>query len=735
MAKSIISRTGTWRRLIAVFAWSAAATWSAASQEPTPLERIVINGKSDRLCLPVSAPREQGDARARCVGEGVARENLPGSTIDRTQYVAMPTGPRVQDVVKRLPGVVTGGAPGEDKDARVLGLDKEYTRTTVDGIQLPDGGEKREFNLDRLSTVLVDSVDVIRGRRAEMDGDGIAGRIDIKLRDIPADIGWEASSALGGSSDGHLQHWHSIVGGGMLNGNFGMQGGIVYSDQAVSKTKDKYDRSGNLSEQEREKKPVQSVDMLLDVLWQNEANAVRFKPMFLDQVETKDKTKTKYKDGALNGTETEHEEKRKQTIGGTLSWRHDFEGLSGASLETRAAYYSGTEDKEKTKRVYKKDGSEDAAKRETEYEDKSDTILQGEATMALPLELFDKDHELKFGGLARYKDRRKDKQKYAADGDLADPGVKDTYTIEETVVAGFVQDRIRLGERLSIIPGLRVEAAWLDASALSNQASEGVTVDFLPSLPVELELTDRWSLHASAARVVNRPKFDLLIPYEEEKDDRYVIGNPDLDPERGWAFDADLVYHAGYMSLGFGFFHRQISGIIEEVDTGVVRDGKTVYTNQNVGDGWTNGAILSQRVSLDFLDMPIIDGFAVSSSQTFAHSRLREYATGEVRAFKEQPTFWGDLTVEWTDPSRRFYAATALSYTGKVAKSGDGDGEYREAELSLDAQLRYRLTDTVELFALGENLTGTERVKVKADGTREVEKGPTTFFAGLKARY
>ena len=471
MAKSIISNTGTCPGLIAMFAWSVAATWSAAAQEPTPLERIVISGKSDRLCLPVSAPREDGDTRARCVGEGVARENLPGSTIDRTQYVAMPTGPRVQDVVKRLPGVVTGGAPGEDKDARVLGLDKEYTRTTVDGIQLPDGGEKREFNLDRLSTVMFDSGDVIRGRRAEMDGDGIAGRIDIKLRDIPADIGWEASSAVGGSSDGHLQHWHSIVGGGMLNENFGMQGGIAYSDQAVSKTKDKYDKSGNLSEQEQETKPVTSVDLLLVVLWQNDANAIRFKPMFLDQVETKDKTKTKYKDGAVNSTEKEHEEKRKQTVGGTLSWRHDFDGLSGASLETRAAYYSGTEEKEKTKRVYKKDGSEDTAKRETEYEDKSDTILQGEATMTLPVELFDRDHELKFGGLARYKDRRKDKQKYDADGDLADPGVKDSYTIEETVVAGFVQDRIRLSERLAIIPGLRVEAAWLDATALSKRVS------------------------------------------------------------------------------------------------------------------------------------------------------------------------------------------------------------------------------------------------------------------------
>lgn len=719
----------------AIWLCGLAFSTSAWGQDATLLERLVIVGKADRLCLPVGVEREAGDTRARCVGEGVARENLPGDTIDRTQYTVFPTGPRVQDVVKRLPGVVTGGAPGEDKDARVLGLDKEYTRTTVDGIPLPDGGEKREFNLDRLSTVLVDSAEVIRGRRAEMEGDGIAGRVDIKLRDIPGTFGWEASSALGGSSDDHVQHWHSIVGGGMLNAHFGAQGGFAYSDQAISKDKDKFDKDGNLTEQESETKPVKSRDLLLDMLWQNDANALRFKPMFLDQTETKDKTKTKYKNGEVDGTESEWERKRKQTAGGTLSWRHDFDGLSGASLDMRAGWFRGSEDKEKVKRVFKKDGSEDAGKYETETEDKVDTIVQGEAAMTLPFELGAQDHELKFGGLLRHKDRTKSKDKFGADGAPKDPGVKDVYAIKELVVAGFVQDRIRLTERITIVPGVRIEAARLDATSLAGAEGDGTAFDILPSLPVEMALSNRWTLNASVARVVNRPKFDLLVPYEEEKGDRFVIGNPELRPERGWAFDADLIYRADYVSLGLGVFHREISQIIEEVDTGRLSGGKTVYRPENVGDGWTNGVILSQRVSLDFLQVPLIDGLAVSSSQTFARSRLREFATGEKRAFKEQPRFWADMAVEWTDPSRRFFASAALGYTAKVAKSGDGGDEYREPELGLDAQLRYRVTDRLELFALGENLTGTKRVKVKADGAREVERGATSFYAGLKVKY
>src|SRR5690606_17624627 len=133
---------------------------AAFSQDITQLPTITVNGHSDRLCLPIGTVREEGDLRPFCVGEGINRGNVAGNTFDQQQLKRFPTGSQAQDYVKRLPGVATGGAPGEDKDARVLGLDKEYTRTTIDGIALPDGGEKREFNLDTIPAAWVDSVEV-----------------------------------------------------------------------------------------------------------------------------------------------------------------------------------------------------------------------------------------------------------------------------------------------------------------------------------------------------------------------------------------------------------------------------------------------------------------------------------------------------------------------------------------------------------------------------------------------
>jgi len=711
--------------------------FDAVAQEPVALPKITITGKSDRLCRPGWEPAAAGDRRAKCVGEGTSRGNLPGATIDRSQFERQPLGPRVQDIAKRLPGVVTGGGPGEDKDARVLGMDKGYTRTTVDGIQIPDGGEKREFNLDRLSSALVDSVDVIRSRRADVEADGIAGRVDIKLRDIPETVGWTVSGALGQSERAESQHWLSIVGGGMINPSFGIQGGAAISRQALSKKKEKYE-NGVLKETEDELKPVIARDFLLDVLWQNQNNAIRFKPMFLDLVEDKDKTKTKIRNGAPDGRETEVEKKTKSTAGGTLSWRHDFEGYGGANLEARFAYYRGTESKDKTKRVFRANGSEDAGKREIELEAKSDTIAQGEFAISIPVEHWGYSHELKFGSLLRYKDRTKDKGKFDRNGNRRPGEGKDVYALKEWTYAGFVQDRIRLNENLSVTPGVRIEGTHLAAQDFSGFSKSGSTFDILPSIPLSWDMSDRVTLNAGFARVLNRPKFDLLIPYEEERGDRFAMGNPDLNPEHGWAYDTEISYQGPHLGLSASVFYRYLSDIIEEANTGRVLNGKPVYRFENVGNGWTYGLTTTQKLALDFLDIPFIKGFSVSSSQNFARSRLTEKATGMVRPFNEQPSAWGDVTVEWASPSDRLVAALSVAYTDRVYKYEDGKTEYREPETSLDAQVRFRVNPNFEIFALGENLLGTKRVKIKNDGRkveREVETGVRTFFVGARATF
>lgn len=702
-----------------------------AQDDVTVLERLVIVGKSDRLCIPAGSRREADDARPYCAGEGISRGNVPGDTFDRNQLDRLPSGSNAQDFVKRLPGVVTGGAPGEDKDARVLGMDKEYTRTSIDGVVLPDGGEKREFNLDRIPAALVDSVEVVRGRRADMEADGIAGQIEVKLKEIPQVPEWQLQSAIGGSSDGLFLYDASVAGGGMYSQGFGAQGGLTSARNSNSKLKSKFGSNGLLSETEDETKRIDTYGALGDVLWQNDANAFHLKPLFLELDETKDKYKGKYKaDGTLSGAETEVEDKTKKTYGATASWRHDFDDLNGATLEVKTGHYRTTEIKDKTKHVLNGAGVEDLGKIETETEDKLDRITFGQVDFLLPTEIGGLQNNWKTGVMLRGRDRTKDKTKTKA-GVVQANEPKDIYGIEELVWGAYVLDEIDFSNGLIITPGVRFEGSTLESSVADGTTGSGETFDILPSLPVHYQMTDTWSIDASVARLVNRPKFDMIIPQNSDS----LLGNPDLDPEHAWAFDASATYETDDLQLSFGVFHRSIEDLLETVDTGLINgDGDSVYQYQNVGDGWTNGIILSQRVSLAALDMPVLNGFSLYSTQTFARSEVTT-SDGVKRAFKEQPRFFADIALEWTDPSERLVASAGLGYTAKVTTAGDDGNESRDAELGLDLALNYKLTDSYELYGLAKNVTGTDRVKRKTDGTVEIEEGVKSYFAGIRAKF
>lgn len=717
--------------LFAALLSGVAITGANAQEAETALEPISIFGKSDRVCVPAGSKREEGDLRPLCAGEGISRDYVAGDTFDRGQLDRLPSGSQAQDFVKRLPGVMTGGAPGEDKDARVLGLDKEYTRTSIDGITLPDGGEKREFNLDNLPSGLVDSVEVIRGRRADMEADGLAGRIDVKLAEIPETPRYEFKSAIGGSTDGMTLYDLGILGGGMYSESFGAQGGLTRARNSNSKTKEKFSSAGIVTETEDEEKSMNTFGGLGDFLWQNDANAFHLKPLMLGLDEDKDKVKYKFKaDGSANGSETEIEQKEKRTYGLNGSWRHDLDAWDGASFEVRAGHYRTTEKKDKAKRVFNAAGVETTNKYETELEDKLDRITFGQVDVLLPFELGGIQHEVKTGALLRVRDRTKEKYKTVG-GVVQALDAKEVYAIDETVWAGYILDDIDFNNGFSMAPGVRLEASNLDAAIADGTSGGGDVFDILPSLPMHFQATDAWSIDAGVARLVNRPKFDNLIPQNSNT----LLGNPDLDPERAWAFDAGVTYETTDLELSFGVFHRKVEDLMETVDTGLLNtDGDSIYQYQNVGDGWTNGIILSQRVSLAALDIPVLNGFALFSTQTFARSQVTE-ADGTKRKFKEQAPFFGDLALEWTDPEERLSLSAGLGYTAKVISAGDGGNESRDAELSLDLGASYKISDTYEFYALAKNVTGTERVTHKADGSTEIQRGVKSYFAGVRAKF
>lgn len=86
------------------------------------------------------------------------------------------------DALRRKTGMYFGGAPGDNKDLRLRGLDKEYTQVLLDGRRMPDSGEKREVQLDQIPMAMIDRIEILRSPTAQMDAQGIGGTLNIILK-------------------------------------------------------------------------------------------------------------------------------------------------------------------------------------------------------------------------------------------------------------------------------------------------------------------------------------------------------------------------------------------------------------------------------------------------------------------------------------------------------------------------------------------------------------------------
>jgi iron complex outermembrane receptor protein len=137
---------------------------------------------------------QESSAADSPIQQGVTQVRVSGARADDTETRRLSTAARmvfgreelerngdtsVSEVLKRLPGVSIGGAPGRGGGgARMRGMGNGYTQMLVNGERPPPG-----FSLEALSPDQVERIEVIRGPVAEHSTQAIAGTINIILRE------------------------------------------------------------------------------------------------------------------------------------------------------------------------------------------------------------------------------------------------------------------------------------------------------------------------------------------------------------------------------------------------------------------------------------------------------------------------------------------------------------------------------------------------------------------------
>lgn len=623
------------------------------------------------------------------------------------------------DVIRRLPSVLFGGSPGENKDVRIRGLDKKYSQVLINGRRIPGGGEKREFQLDQLPVDLIERIELIRSPTADMDSQGLAGTINIILKSIPNEPSLHVTLGAG-----HLETGDTLpnltLSYGEQKENFGYFLNLNVQQRQVlkDKTKNIFKGDGSLDkiEKEIEDNQLNEVQLAPRFNWNlSEHDTLIFEPLLLSSDADKSKQKLKLKaNGSGNGKELAEENSHRLAWAVNTEWQHAY--TSGSNFTLGLNLQESRVDKDVSKYAYKADSSLD--KITTEVEDKSDKEWQ------LSLKgkrLVNDQHTLKAGIDFTTKDRIKNKVKVETkNGSSADKTAgKDLYEINEKRFNAYVLDEFTLNDRHMFTPGIRFE--WADTGVSSSGLSQSNNDSIWnPSLHYRFKWSDTTNVRASIARTVRRPKFDELSPYITEEggsqSDPDSAGNPNLVPEISTGIDVGIEHyfaqHAG--NIGLNIFYRDIEDKIETRTHINADSGRYEDQPDNVGAATLKGIELDSSYNMASLGLK---GLTLKGNVTFLDGEVTDKDTGVKTPFKEQIDYVYNLGFDHKISNAGISWGMNLSRTSEQETDKTEDGEHSieiiEPQDLLDLYLRKSLSQNFELRFSAQNLLKADKDKLK----------------------
>ena len=287
---------------------------------------------------------------------------------------------------------------------------------------------------------------------------------------------------------------------------------------------------------------------------------------------------------------------------------------------------------------------------------------------------------------------------------------------------------------------------------------------FLPSFNVRLDLSPKWLIRFAASRAMSRPDIGLLKNFTalgmnlpsggDLTDTRWILGpggqptgvtptysanayNPYLKPTTAWQFDLSLEnYFANVGQFSIAAFYKTFSNYIQYgTFAEQVTNGGTTRTVQVTGPANGSGARIRgfevdyQRF-FDFLPHPL-DGLGIQANFTYVDNRgvpngnLTPVGnTGSVTNAGNAGTSLEPGSLEGL--SKYTYNLIGMYEKGKVSArvAYNWRSQYLVTAVDccvylpvwqkgagfLDASVRYRLTDAIELSLEGSNLLNTKTV-------------------------
>lgn len=622
----------------------------------------------------------------------------------------------VGEMLKRVPGVTFTSDVLEFDGVSMRGLPPGYTQVLINGRRAPGGESDRSFFVDRIPAELVERIEIIRSPRADQPSDGMAGSLNIVLKEGASLTGGFVKAGALINEDGKARPSGAIAyAGASASGDTTYWAGLNYQGRRNPKQKVslRYDGDfGDFDNVEYQSDTRDGVDISAngEIAHRFENGKVRLSGLIVDTDRDEDETSLTYNElprGDFDEFEIQAERIKQRTYALDADGEFDL-GPGKLGFDLGWSRYD-----EKTRTSVDVGEEEDLSDRELdEYVelDIDDEEWGAGAFYKWKSDLF----EVKAGVDWLQKTRDGAEIEFDIDdgaiGD-PDPAPGAVYQVKERRIDPYVRLTFQPSAMWTFDAGLRYETTKRDVTSDLGEVSKD-TDELNPSLHATFRPTAVDQFRASLAHTVRRPDFDMLAPYvaeEEPTDDDDLRGNPSLDNETAWGLDVGYERRLGARGVvGINVFYRDIKDLIELVATSEVSSSGLgrVYEPRNIGSGKTWGIELDFSAPLDVVGLPNTGLFF---NYTWMDSEVKDPFTGQDRPFTNQPSYVYNIGFVHTVPTWNASFGASLYDRDMGFETGLDEDVTVDYDPDLEAFIEKRFGDRYVVRLAAMNLLDKEK--------------------------
>ncbi len=333
------------------------------------------------------------------------------------------------------------------------------------------------------------------------------------------------------------------------------------------------------------------------------------------------------------------------------------------------------------------------------------------------------------------------------------------YDATETITAAYLRIDQKLGRKLDLMVGLRMENTAVEYSGFQYDDDNNTLTPtgntsstdtrFLPSVMLKWDANNDLKIRASFTNTLARPKYsDLVNKVEIVQDDEEIkLGNPDLKSSISYNYDLSADYY--FESLGLvraGVFAKSIKDFIVDYAADDYAGHATYGTYDvtkpvNGGNALMMGAEVSLSRDFSFI-APALKCMGFSGTYTYTHSKITDFniegRDGETLPLPGSPEHTANASIyfqKWGLTARLSYNH-ASAFIDSLEKEAYNDVYYDKVNY-MDLNLNYTFKKNYSVYADATNLLNNplRYYEGNSERTYQAEYYGVRFNLGFKANF